>query len=101
MDESCGTVTVLPAFDPGDVSVNCNLIDTEVTVGETATLEADITNGSERETAVDVDVVLNGSVADSFSVVLSPGGSETTVIDIVAEDVGEIQPTLEYTAEAL
>jgi len=61
---NCGTILVVPAFDPDSVSTTCPTIPEQVAVGEQFTLSWTIKNENDPDARVDYEVAVGGSVVD-------------------------------------
>lgn len=74
----CGTITVVPAFDPSLVTTDCTILDADITEGESARVEVSASNGNDVGADVAYSVVVDGSnlTSDAFSV---PAGSSNNV----------------------
>jgi len=100
IEVTCGTITVVPAFDPAAVSfVNCESSD-EVEVGETATVSGTFINDNDVEASVTHTLIVSGDEAGTDTVSV-PGGGETDVeweFEAVEDDLPEIEPSVEFEA---
>ena len=93
-DES-QVLTVEDATDPDLVSADCSVYPDRITLGETTTVAATISNDNEGEATVDVTFELADA---SETLTVDVGGGETEQAEVTFEpvDTGEYTPEIEY-----
>ena len=92
---NCGTITVVPDFDPALVTVTCSLADTEVGVGEPAEVSYEVSNDNDGAVEVEVELLANGAVLDERRLLVFGQGSEDRTVEIEFEEEGEYQIAVE------
>jgi len=73
---SCGTITVVPAFDESSVTASCSVGSQEITPGGTVDVPVTVTNSNDNAAAYTVDVLVDGTRETSISGTV-PGGNQT------------------------
>ena len=95
---SCGTITVRPEFDPGNVTASCNISGEQITAGSTITIEATVTNGNNTAASytltfevgsglseeVSGTVPANSTASESISVELSTPGDYPVDVSVTS-----------------
>lgn len=74
---SCGTITVVPAFDPSLVTASCSVGTTEVTVGEQVTVPITVSNDNSAPASYDVTLTINGAAETNIAGTV--GGNAQTI----------------------
>ena len=92
---NCGTITVVPDFDPALVTATCSLADTEVGVGEPAEVSYEVSNDNDGDAEVGVELLANGAVLDERRLLVFGQGSEDRTVEIEFEEEGEYQIAVE------
>jgi len=85
---TCGTITVVPSFDPSDVEISCNA-GGEVEVGQEETVSLSISNQNPTGASYSGTVTVDGSSVESFSGSVSAGSSSSENITLVFDEPGD------------
>ena len=89
MATSCGTVTVLPAFDAGAVTIeNCTVSDSQVTTGGSVTVTATVANGNDADARVRVTLSV-GQQTNATDVTISAGQTRSVSSSFAMSQAGE------------
>ena len=94
---NCGTVTVVSAFDPDDVSVECTMGSPEVTPGESVDVSYEVQNDNDDPANVDVAVTVDGDVLDEQTVSVFGGSSSSETVVVEFQDTGQFNVNVEIT----
>jgi len=90
------TLTVKePPIDSNLVSVDCSTSPDRITLGETTTVAATISNDNDSAVTVDVTFEL-ADATETVTVGVGGGGTEQAEVTFEPEDTGEYAPGIEY-----
>jgi len=94
----CGTVEVIPEFDPGLIASRCALSNQDVFVSDAVGVGVVVSNGNRDPASVQVELRSNGRVLASFSATISPGGTENFNTTVSFEQSGSYPVTAVVTS---
>jgi hypothetical protein len=94
----CGTITVEPAFDPGEVTATCRVGQQEATVGDTVSIPIEVINNNPQSADYTVDVLLNGSAAKQTTGTVQGNPRTSAGISVELTSPGEIAVDIEISA---
>jgi hypothetical protein len=79
---SCGTITVLPEFDPSLVSASCNVGQASVNIGDTFTVSATVTNENEADASYTLTFEVGSGFTEQVSGTVRGGGTQSESITV-------------------
>lgn len=96
---TCGTITVVPAFDPAAVTASCSVGQTEAIPGENVTVPITITNGNDAEAQYEIEVSLGAADSTTITGRVGANGQATEQIAATFDAPGDYSVTIDTTAQ--
>jgi len=95
---SCGTITVVPAFDQSNVSVtSCSTSTSNVNPGESVTYTAQVRNDNNVEAIADVVLYVDGATQVTNPISVPAASSKTATFNIDFDSAGDYSISAEVT----
>jgi len=99
MSSTCGTITVVPAFDESDVYVSaCNLQTTNITVGESVDVGSPVNNDSSTPVEATVELFVNGSSVASDTQTIAANSATAFTFQFTPQSAGDYGLSTEVTS---
>lgn len=95
---TCGTITVVPSFDPSAVTASCDA-GGEVVVDEQTTITVTISNDNNSRASYSGQVLVNDSATGGFSGTVRGGGTVTESVALVFDSTGQKSISIDVDAE--
>ena len=86
---SCGTITVVPAFDESSVTASCSVGSQEITPGGTVDVPVTVTNSNDGPASYTVDVLVDGSTETTLSGTVPGGDQAADSVTLAFDDTGQ------------
>lgn len=95
---SCGTITVLPQFDVGNVTATCNISNEQPTPNSTTTVNVTIENANDARAAYSLELTA-GSLSGQRSGTVSANSTTSEAVSFTFPEKGDYPVELSLSAQ--
>lgn len=95
----CGTITVVPAFDPSNVTASCSLGNVEVVPGDQVTVPITVSNENGSTASYTVTMTVDGSTEETLSGTVGANSQTTEQGTYIPGSTGTFNVEIDISAQ--